>query len=931
MSVHRLLLAALLFAAPARAASTAIRAGEHPGFGRLVFDLPPGATVEAVTEGDRTLLVFAGVTSVDAPPRAPRNVAAVRVEGMTATIAVRPGARVRQQRLGDRLVLDVLDPRGSSPPGSVGARKPTQAVAPATATPTPSPPRAAPIAQAATLPEAAPTVSVERAELPVQAAPTPASAPASGPIPAPASSPASSPASGPASAGAVPAAGPAAGPAPARPSVLLPADATVGAAAFRRDNAAVIVLDRRLTLSVPAIEGASVAQGQVSTTIVLPLLPGQAVRLGRVQAGWTVGVVDEASQPAASLPAPSQPGPAAAGLLFPQARPGRVVAVQDPGSGATLLVGTSLAAVPAALAGAERRTPDYAIASSWLGVAVEPLADRVDLRVAPAGFLLTGGAIAPPMPTAMAGRRFDLPDEPVPALLNRLRAQLATAATAPPRARSPARRAAAEAMIALGMGAEAQAIMEQLLAEDPQAAADAQVRALKAVAAVLAGRLDETDALEDASLADTNEMTLWRGIRDRRRGTTSTAAAALPGLAPLALAYPEPLRRLLRPDLAEAAAEAGIPLPDNQATPFAKALALERAGKTEEALAAWTALANSPDRLDATRASVRAVELNLAAGRLAPMDAADRLERQVFAWRGDGRELAVRMRVAELRAAAGRYRVALDALREADTLFPDQTAAITARKAAVFEGMLAAEGGKLSPLEVVLLAADYADCVPQGEAGAALAALLADKLMALDLPARAIPVLQGLVKSTTAGPARAEFGTRLAQLLLEGKDASGATAALEASAAPALPPLLVEKRAMLQARLQAAQGDTAGAGAALKAMDTANADELRATLLAAAGEWRGSLAALNDLAARTIPSEGALPEASQAIVIRQASAAARIPDITAMRTLAALLPRMTAPRRDLLHVLTEAPVTAATELPRASDELKLARRFPPRT
>lgn len=374
-----------------------------------------------------------------------------------------------------------------------------------------------------------------------------------------------------------------------------------------------------------------------------------------------------------------------------------------------------------------------------------------------------------------------------------------------------------------------------------------------------------------------------------------------------------------------------MPLPDDLATPFAQALALERAGRTEEALAAWTALADSPDRLDATRASVRAVELTLAAGRVAPMDAADRLERQVFAWRGDGRELALRMRVAELRAAAGSYRVALDALREADTLFPDQTAAIAPRKAAVFEGMLAAEGGKLSPLEVVLLAADYADCVPQGDTGAALAALLADKLMALDLPARAIPVLQGLIKSTTPGPARAEFGTRLAHLLLEGKDSAGATAALEASAAPVLPPLLTEKRALLRARLQAAQGDTAGAGGALKAMDTAMADDLRATLLAAAGEWRGSLAALNDLAARAIPSEGALPEASQAIVIRQASAAARIPDIGAMRTLAALLPRMTAPRRDLLHVLTEAPVTAATELPRASDELKLARRFPPRS
>ncbi len=897
----------------ASAASTTVRVGDHPGYGRIVFDLPAGAAVETVTEGDRLLLVFRDAGTLEAPAARPRNVAALVVEGATATVSVTPGARIRRQRLGDRLVVDVLDPRNAKAPGKDGPKvgvsnepgaKAAQAgvVAPVVAAPAPPHGVTAPVATRPEIPPsvgvppdpgvavAAPTVAVDRMEL--QGSPVPAIAPA------------------PVVAGSV--------------SFLLPADASVGAAAFRRDDLGVVVLDRRLTLVVPP--GVSVTRGQVSTTVQVTLQEHQVLRLGRTQAGWSVDVAEKTAETAAGM----SPKTLEAGLLLPVARPGRVVAVLDPASGTTLLVGTSLVAAQATAA-VGRRTPDYALIPAWLGVSVEPLADRVDMRAAPGGFLLTGGAVlAKPELVASPGRRFDLPDEAAPALLNRMRAQLATAAAAAPRARGPARRAAAEAMLALGMGVEAQAVLQQLMTEDPQSAADAQIRALGGAAAVLGWRLDEAEALDDPSLGDTPEVMLWRGVRDRRLGRSTAATAALPGLVGLALSYPEPLRARIWPDVAEAAAEAGVALPEDHATPYAKAVTLERAGKTEEALAAWTALTASADRLDATRSTVRAAELGLASGRLAVAAAADVLERQVFAWRGDGRELALRLRVAELRAASGKWRVALDGLRDAESLFPDQVAAIRPRKAAVFGSMLAAEGGALSPLEVVLLAAEYADCVPEGEAGAALAALLADKLMALDLPARAIPVLQGVVKSTAAGPARAEFGARLAQLLLEGGDAAGAEAALAASAAPGLSTALAETRALATARVIAGQGDLPGAEAALRAMDSARADELRATLLAGAGDWRGSLMALNDLAARVVPAAGVLDEAAQAIVIRQASAAARVPDTAALRALAALAPRMTAGNQALLQVLTEAPVTSFNELGRAASELKLARQIPQR-
>jgi hypothetical protein len=232
---------------------------------------------------------------------------------------------------------------------------------------------------------------------------------------------------------------------------------------------------------------------------------------------------------------------------------------------------------------------------------------------------------------------------------------------------------------------------------------------------------------------------------------------------------------------------------------------------------------------------------------------------------------------------------------------------------------------------VVLLASDYADCIPEGRAGGALAALLADKLLALDLPARAIPVLQGLVLSTPAGPARAEFGAHLAQVLLEGGDAAGAKAALLASAAADIPPTLNESRAVLLARTMAAQGDLAGAVDGLKSLATAEADDARAVLLAAAGEWQASLDALSDLATKLVPQTGALSEAAQAIVLRQAQAAARVPNPVALQNLERQAARLNPARSDQLRILTQAPIKSARDLPRSAKELQLARTFSDRS
>ena len=66
----------------------------------------------------------------------------------------------------------------------------------------------------------------------------------------------------------------------------------------------------------------------------------------------------------------------------------------------------------------------------------------------------------------------------------------------------------------------------------------------------------------------------------------------------------------------------------------------------------------------------------MAAGVLTKTQAADALDKLLYAWRGDARELALRERLADLRGQTGAWRTALSILRQARVDFPDQAAPV---------------------------------------------------------------------------------------------------------------------------------------------------------------------------------------------------------------------------------------------------------------
>lgn len=953
--------AAILASIMAAAASSAfagdagvVRTVNHPGFGRLVFEFAGPTEYNLAVDGDRVMVVFEGAPAIASPGVLPRNVRGIQGGQGAATLLLSPGARARPTVIGNRVVIDVLDP----PRGQRGPAGRIMPFRPAPAAPAATPPNAAPAVplQQEALPDALPAAPVKTA---AGAQAEPASAPK---LPAPkteavAESPGAKPGRRSAAAGGdagLPVAAAAEGaaaeavppqaPAPSRPappkpetsmlaSVVVLAEPGIGAAALRRGDNVLIVFDGPAEVDearlrrLPGFADAVVQHGPVATTLRVPLASG-SVALTREAPGWRI-VPSPLPRGAAGVQVAGAAVPEQAGddVVFKLAQPGRVVAVADPVTGGGLLVGTVNPAAGAAgglPAGAN--VPGAAILPTWAGVAVEPFSDDLVLRAAPAGFVLSasGAAAVAPAPPAALTRRFDFPDQPVPALMQRLRAATAAAAAAAPRARTPGRVAAAQAMLALGLGAEAQSVLSLVAADDPTPPPD--VAALSAIAGLLAGRVTAAEGLDAAALDGSDEIALWRGVRDAMLGRTEAAARVLPGLMPLALAYPAPLRDRVLPIVAETAVLADHPaaasLPDLPHLGFARALQMERRGQEVQALAAYDALAAGQDQLDQVRAGAAAVELRLASGRMDAAQAAAAMSRLVATWRGDAREAATRMRAAELYGKAGNWRPALDLLRETEALFPDAKAAIRARMTAVFNGFLAG-AEVVAPLDVITLVAEYADCLPPG---ADLAGLLTDKLLDLDLPARARAVLEPRVAAAPPGPVRSGLGYRLAALQLEAGETEAAERTLATTELAGLPERLVGERLVLGARVKAARGDPSGAAALLTTAGTAAADELRARVLEQAGDWRGALAALDSLSGRVLPPDGPVPDGQADLVLRQASAAVQLGDAGVLRALnGRYAARLSGARADLFRLLTASPVGGIGDLPRAGREIALAR------
>ena len=690
----------------------------------------------------------------------------------------------------------------------------------------------------------------------------------------------------------------------------------------------------------PAFAGASVELLSSATVLRFKLATSRNVSLERRPDGWAIVSVEGTAAGAALVPV-TKP----ARMLFSVASPGQVVTVPDAGTGRNLLVGTLRAAgpgVPVAF-----RVPEFAVVPSWLGIVVEPVSDRTSMRAVPEGYAVeTGGTLSPSPENGVAladaailTRRFDFRPEPVATLLRRLQTQMQEEGQAPPQVRLTPRKAAAQTMLALGLAAEASSLLRLAMSEDPRAARDPDFNGLAGIAALLSSRPLEASGLDAAGLAGSDEIALWRAVRNSAANEASAdAAQAFAATVGLVMAYPTALRSRLLPLAAETMVEGGASkaadallatLPDEPLLAFARALRLEQKGLTAEALASYDALTVGRDRLTSARAATRGTMLRLASGAIGPAEAATAFEHSFESWRGDARERDLRLRTAGIEAQAGHWRKALGVLRDTAKLFPEHGAAIAARATGMLGDLLHGPGAAaIAPLDLAALAEENADAFTD-PASEGMASLLADKLMALDLPQRAIPVIEHLAAALPPGPGRAALGVRLGTLRLTEGDAAGAGAALAATEAPGLPAAQQEERDLLEARIRAQQHDIAGATAMLSKLGTQAADELRAQILGDSGDWHGAALALGDVAARALPDGGPLSQDQQDLVLRLASAQSRAGQDGALHALGAKQGgRMYGARGDMFRLLTAPAVAGVGDLRRGAREIAMAKALP---
>ena len=958
-----------------------VRVGDHAGHGRIVFDWPQRTDYSVTVEGSNVRVTFAapGVPDLAALRRAPRNVAAIAGSSGAVELQLAAGAELRHFRLGTRIVLDIADPAQRPATAQAEPQPAAERTTPPRSLALPLPPPPAPRAPARAA-EAArvepPAARRGHPAAPEQPAPvadrppaTPGAAPVSPPpqpalaqprpepgdvavaSPAPAALPADAP---PAAASRPPPpvalAEPRAVPVrllaqPGQPralAVTLPEGAA--AAAFRRGDWLFALFDAEQPLDLSALRSdpvfghAEAVPVPGATLLRLPLAEPAVLALRRAGHDWIIEPRRD-PPPARSMTLEAEPGPPPR-LVIRAAQPGRVIPLTDPETGLPLLVAT--VAEPGQAITVGRRLAQADLLPTSLGAAALVRDDRLRLarsherfllaaETADGGLRMQAGAFGALADAAAMSRLFDLPNASTADLQARQQEQQAAIADAPPLQRAPLRHALAQTLLALGLPQEAQAVARLAMQEDPRAAADTTFAALAGAAAALADRPEEAAGLSDPRLAPSDELALWRAVLSARRGDASAAAGFAASL-PLLLAYPEPLRARLAPIAALALAEAGEagPLqaliavgPEGPALDLVRGRLAEAEGRTADALAAYEAAAAGRDRLVRARALRWSIELRLATGAIDAAQAAAALDASLFAWRGEAEEVAARLRLAELRRQSGAARAAFDLLRETEALFPQEAPRI---RAAAAEALVAALETEAPLAAVALHDANRALLAGQPRQDT-VALLLAERLVALDLPARADAVLTEAL-AAASGEARARLGLRLAEVRLAEGDAARALQALSDSDAAGTPPDLRERRALLGADALARQGDRGAAIAALEALGPAG-DTARARLLAEDRRWAEAADALAAHVSAA-PLEGPLPEALAREAVRLAAFAALAGQDERLAALrASLSPRLPAgPLADAFGLLSADALRGTADLPRLARELEFLRDLP---
>ena len=916
--------ASVHLARPTLSATLRVTVTDRAGLSELALPAPARGGYQISQDGDKVTIALPPGKVIGPVALPPHNVVSITSSDAKAEIVLEPGTTVRTRHFGRAILVEMLDPPHRASP--LPAKPVIQAPPPIRLLAAPPPPAQDPVAVTA---------------LPVQAEPLPA--PAVAQLPALAEGLPIEPAAG-----------------VGRPAILLHSDGGVGLAALRIGGEIVIILDAAINFQPP---GPAIDQmfaqmtsqrGQDMTVVRVPLATPGTLHFAHVQRGWLVVAGPAENATGSIVPQLVESAPGIANIRLPASKPSRVVTVLDPQTGNRLLVGTQASPGEAVLN--ERHEVQFSLRPALQGVIVVPVSDDIRLRREDAGFVLSAGphdgntimSGANPQATGQpaaspASLLFDIPNDSTVALKRMLDERVRFAGNSPALARSGPRLRVAETMLALGMDVEAQAVIDVATADDPGLHDLPRAIGLRAVAAILAQRPEDADAIGDARLTGTAEIELWRCLLQMSSDeVTPDEVRGLARSLPVLLGYPAALRTRLLPAALEllalngqaAVAQAALAkLPDDDDFALVRGMVLEKSGQTVQALQVYNQVAARSDRLPRFKAMVRAVELRIKSGELEARAGADALDQMLFAWRGAHQELPLRLRIAELRREAGQWREALNVLRDGRAAFPADKAQIEQAMAGIFTALLAGDASqRIPPAEFVAIYDQNLDLIQSLPWNGSDGTRLVDRLMALGLQGRAEPIMARMVDQSTDPVQRAFLGARLASLRLTVNDPGGAVSALSGTAPPegSGDPATMAARQMLYARAEIARGNKDAALGMLQALGTADADDLRADVYSTQKDWPKMVTALTLEETKRITNAAELTADQQALIMRLGVAATLAGDTATVDRLTALYAAVMTKGESatMFRLLASAPVKGTADLPRAYEEIQLARQLP---
>jgi tetratricopeptide (TPR) repeat protein len=656
--------------------------------------------------------------------------------------------------------------------------------------------------------------------------------------------------------------------------------AATPAALFRRADTVWLVFDSVKPIDVEPIrsKGGSI----IADVTRLQLDKGQAIRLrlNRPQMPSLVGEALEAGTSwtltfADTMRTPTQPllavrnitEPRSANVTVPLAKPGRLHRLVDPDAGDTIMVVTA----PPPVRGFIKRQDfvEMSLLETVHGVAVRPNSDDVTAEVSsdkiilgrPGGLTLSSAEIGTERAPIAVRPIFDVGDwrkNQSGSFIQREDELVAAAAALEPDQRLSARLDLARFYLARGLYPEAKGVLDLALAGAKPGLEDPVALIVHSVASSLMGRPQQgLQDLANPAIGTNNDAQLWKALAYAGLGKWPDAREKFKNVEFAITALPIELQRIVVLDGLRAALEVkdfsdaarrssdldviGLPPEMKPAISVLRGRLAEALGHDKDALDAYRAAVESPDRAAAAEAKQLEITLRQKRDEISQADMLRELETLSIMWRGDGIEVRTLSMLARIYSETGRYAESFAASRSATKLEPNSEISRAGQDAAAalfVQLFLGPKGDDLPPVEALAMFYENRELTPIGRRGDEMIRRLADRLVAVDLLDQASELLQYQVDKRLEGAARAQVAARLAMVYLTNRKPDRAIAALRTTRIADLSGELRQQRLLLEARAQSDVGRHDLAIDIISNISGREAVRLRSDIYWASRRWR---------------------------------------------------------------------------------------------